>query len=89
MYDPENMNKDMIPNNFSEIGHFTQLMWKDTREMGCNEMECPKQMQLPSGEFVQAPGKIITCNYDKGNVGGEFKDQVIWKECPFSKINLP
>lgn len=86
MYDPQAMNSDGIPTNFKDIGHFTQLMWKDTKKMGCNEIQCP--INDPSGSGKMMPGSIITCNYDKGNIAGQFTEQVVYdkNKCPYSKI---
>jgi hypothetical protein len=74
-----------IPANFDQVGHFTQLMWKPTKEMGCHEISCPRQINTDSGA-VTAQGKIITCNYDQGNVSGEFPSNVIFTECPFNQF---
>lgn len=69
-----------IPSNFSDVGHFTQLQWKDTKKVGCDIIDCPKEIQ-----GFPAQGSIVTCNYDKGNIGSQFQDQVKYKDCP---INL-
>lgn len=74
-----------IPDNFKKIGHFTQLMWEDASKMGCDQMDCPKSMSV-GGKMVNALGKIITCNYDKGNVGGQFQSKVIYSKCPFDNL---
>ncbi|KAL6633412.1 hypothetical protein ACP70R_026083 [Stipagrostis hirtigluma subsp. patula] len=43
-----------------QCGHFTQLVWKDTKEVGCATMDCA------SGE------KLMTCHYSpRGNVEGQ------------------
>lgn len=43
-----------------ECGHYTQVVWADTREVGCAHAVCPDQSQ------------IWVCNYDpKGNVTGQ------------------
>lgn len=73
-----------IPDNFSNVGHFTQLQWKDTTKVGCHEIQCPKEMTTSDGRNVPAQGSLITCNYDKGNIGGEFRDQVVYKSCPLT-----
>lgn len=64
-----------IPDNFSQVGHFTQMQWKDAKKVGCHEIDCPS-----SG----GKKKIINCLYDKGNVGGQFNQQVIYKNCPIN-----
>ncbi|KAK7403055.1 hypothetical protein QQX98_011166 [Neonectria punicea] len=48
-----------------ETGHFTQLVWKDTTDVGCGRRLC--------GES----GWYLVCEYwPRGNVVGAFKDQV-------------
>jgi hypothetical protein len=50
-------------------GHFTQLVWTDTREVGCGHAEC-KGMDL------------IVCNYDPpGNWEGQYRDHVLPATC--------
>ena len=76
--------KDGIPTNFKDVGHFTQVMWKDAKEIGCERVECPKKFDTENGP-VDAKGAVVVCNYDKGNVSGQFPTQVIYSKCP---INL-
>lgn len=71
-----------IPGNFEAVGHFTQLMWKDAKEVGCARVECPKPMTASDGTIVDVKGAVIVCNYDKGNVSGQFPTQVIYTKCP-------
>ncbi|CAN1167492.1 Pathogenesis-related protein 1 [Linum perenne] len=41
-------------------GHYTQLVWRDSLEVGCAKVRCP------------GGGTLITCNYDPpGNYEGE------------------
>ncbi|CAI0448631.1 unnamed protein product [Linum tenue] len=41
-------------------GHYTQVVWKDTLEVGCAKVKCP------------GGGTLISCNYDPtGNYEGE------------------
>ena len=45
--------------NFDAWGHYTQVIWKDTKEVGCAKMECKGSV-------------IVVCNYDPpGNVIGQ------------------
>ena len=45
--------------NFDAWGHYTQVMWKDTKEVGCAKVECKGSI-------------IVVCNYDPpGNVIGQ------------------
>ena len=49
----------------TETGHFTQLVWKGTREVGCGRREC--------GEM----GWLLVCEYwPRGNVLGRFVEEV-------------
>lgn len=51
---------------FSEkTGHFTQLVWKDTTDVGCGRRLCGKS------------GWYLVCEYwPRGNIIGAFKEQV-------------
>jgi len=47
-------------------GHFTQVVWKASTELGCGGVECPPY------------GLMITCEYyPPGNVEGQFADNVL------------
>lgn len=81
-YVPPKAGQD-VPSNFSKVGHFTQMVWKDTNEIGCNRIDCPKNIRDSNGVLVPAKGSIITCNYDKGNVAGLFGSHVPKSKCPF------
>jgi len=77
-YVPPSEGQD-IPNNFADpnkpVGHFTQLLWKNTNRMGCAYIDCPKDIKH-NNTIVNTKGAIIACNYDKGNVGGQFNENV-------------
>lgn len=64
-----------VPDRFMEIGHLTQLLWKDARRVGCSSIQC-RDVNLVQGKPMESKGKIINCHYDKGNVAGEFREQV-------------
>lgn len=51
------------PNGYSpQTGHYTQLVWRDTREVGCALGDCPALQY----------GSTIVCDYGPGgNVGGQ------------------
>ncbi|KAK6528255.1 hypothetical protein TWF281_009502 [Arthrobotrys megalospora] len=52
-----------------ETGHFTQLVWTNTTQLGCARKEC--------GGEGEAPGWFIACEYSPhGNVLGQFQDNV-------------
>jgi len=45
--------------NFHDSGHFTQIIWKNTKQIGCAKVECKGDL-------------IVVCNYNPpGNVLGE------------------
>jgi pathogenesis-related protein 1 len=52
-----------------DTGHFTQLVWRDTKEVGCGMSQC--------GGL-----DVWVCEYDPpGNVEGEYRDQVRPTSC--------
>lgn len=52
-----------------ETGHFTQLVWRDTTDVGCGRKLCGKR------------GWYLVCEYSPpGNVEGQFEDQVADQE---------
>ncbi|KAH7391735.1 CAP domain-containing protein [Pyrenochaeta sp. MPI-SDFR-AT-0127] len=55
-------------------GHFTQLVWKTTSQVGCSRKEC--NAGEPDGEG-DAPGWYVVCEYSPaGNVIGTFQENV-------------
>jgi len=64
-----------IPTGFSEkTGHFTQLVWKSTTEIGCGVTNCPP-IEDSGGDGDQenaAQGWYVVCEYyPPGNVVGD------------------
>ncbi|KAJ4301057.1 hypothetical protein N0V90_003147 [Kalmusia sp. IMI 367209] len=54
-----------------ETGHFTQLVWKSTKTVGCGRTECNGQ------DKDKAPGWFVVCEYyPPGNVIGSFVENV-------------
>ncbi|KAF1965033.1 PR-1-like protein [Bimuria novae-zelandiae CBS 107.79] len=54
-----------------ETGHFTQLVWKGTKTMGCGRTECNGK------DDGEAPGWFVVCEYyPPGNVIGAFVQNV-------------
>lgn len=64
-----------VPERFLEIGHLTQILWRDAKEIGCSAVPC-SDTNLAGGKPVQSKGQIITCHYDRGNVSGQFQTQI-------------
>lgn len=56
-------------------GHFTQMVWKGSKQLGCAIQECTaSQLGLGSGSSA----KYVVCNYDPpGNYIGEFLQNVL------------
>ncbi|CBX90134.1 hypothetical protein LEMA_P062600.1 [Plenodomus lingam JN3] len=58
----------------SSTGHFTQLVWKNTTQVGCSRTQCNAGQQGGEGD---APGWYLVCEYSPaGNVIGAFGDNV-------------
>ncbi|KAI6784725.1 uncharacterized protein J7T54_007818 [Emericellopsis cladophorae] len=54
-------------------GHFTQLVWKDTDSVGCGRKLCTED-----DEGADITGWYVACEYwPRGNVEGEFEDEVV------------
>jgi hypothetical protein len=44
--------------NFHDWGHFSQIVWKDTKEIGCAVAHCG------AGSLAGYPGYYSVCNYE-------------------------
>ncbi|KAF2482235.1 CAP domain-containing protein, partial [Neohortaea acidophila] len=56
------------PPNFYAWGHFSQVVWKATSEIGCGTVYCSKGL---GGVGSDVPPWFTVCNYrGPGNVGG-------------------
>uniref|UniRef100_A0A1Y1KMF7 SCP domain-containing protein n=1 Tax=Photinus pyralis TaxID=7054 RepID=A0A1Y1KMF7_PHOPY len=55
---------EATPHNFNDVGHFTQLIWKNSKQLGVGK--------------VAKNGKVwVVANYDPpGNYGGEYVENV-------------
>ena len=52
--------------NYGRIGHYTQMVWRDTRGVGCAVQHCERGAPFGSG-----PWTLVVCNYEPpGNVVG-------------------
>ncbi|KAF2491307.1 PR-1-like protein [Lophium mytilinum] len=54
--------------NFEAWGHFSQVVWKKATKVGCGTVDCRNTVGNGMWQTV--------CNYDTGNVGGEYGDNV-------------
>ncbi|KAM3430389.1 hypothetical protein MY4824_007718 [Beauveria thailandica] len=60
------------PATSAMIGHFTQLVWKNTQKVGCATFKCPP------GAKWDMPSLYTVCNYSPpGNVQGEYGSNVL------------
>ncbi|KAF9885085.1 hypothetical protein FE257_000725 [Aspergillus nanangensis] len=65
-------NPDMT--NFDLWGHFSQIVWKGTTEVGCATVVCPSLGNVDSSSSVP----FTVCNYSPpGNYDGEYADNVL------------
>ncbi|SNX82593.1 related to PRY1 - strong similarity to the plant PR-1 class of pathogen related proteins [Melanopsichium pennsylvanicum] len=56
-------------------GHFTQMVWKATKQVGCAIQECTAQQM---GLASSGTSRFVVCNYDPpGNVIGSFLQNVL------------
>lgn len=62
--DPTDPNASDPPmTNFHEWGHFSQMVWVDTTEVGCATVDCSSQNLANTGGNV--PPYFTVCNYKK------------------------
>ncbi|KAG5942576.1 hypothetical protein E4U60_007190 [Claviceps pazoutovae] len=58
--------------SFHAYGHATQLLWKDTRKVGCATVKCP------AGTIFGMNSQYSVCNYGPpGNVQGQYGENVL------------
>ena len=75
--DPETYKgNNTVPDRFMEIGHMTQMLWKNATKIGCSSSGCTDKVKGADGKLRDTMGQIINCHYDKGNVAGQFYDQL-------------
>ncbi|KAL4816310.1 CAP domain-containing protein [Aspergillus spinulosporus] len=59
---------------FEKWGHFSQIVWKGTTEVGCATVDCPSLGNVDSATSVP----FTVCNYSPaGNYDGEYADNVL------------
>jgi len=65
--------KDYDPNN-PVPSHFTQVVWKSSKELGCATVTCAAGTIFPAS---YGPSRYTVCEYSPaGNVIGEFPQNV-------------
>lgn len=58
--------------NFGAWGHFTQVVWASTTEVGCATVKCP------AGTVLSLESWYTVCNYNPpGNFGGRYAENVL------------
>lgn len=61
------------------LGHFTQVMWKGANKVGCARYPCKGEIRDPrTNQIHESKGQVYVCDYDKGNVAGQFPQNVPW-----------
>lgn len=59
--------------NFDAWGHFSQIVWKGTKQVGCATVVCPS-LQNAGGSNVP----FTVCNYlPAGNYDGQYAENVL------------
>ncbi|KAF2204379.1 PR-1-like protein, partial [Delitschia confertaspora ATCC 74209] len=62
---------------FSSVGHFTQMVWKSTKSIGCASVDCSGRMVDENGNPIQY-SKYTVCDYDPaGNVVGQYAENIV------------
>ncbi|KAJ5832656.1 hypothetical protein N7474_000967 [Penicillium riverlandense] len=60
--------------NFDSWGHFSQIVWKDTKKVGCSTVMCNSLGNVDSSD----PLPFTVCNYSPpGNYAGEYNKNVL------------
>lgn len=62
----EDTPSDMSDATFDKFGHFTQIVWKGTKKVGCATLDCTGKGKGPKGlDHVAAnvPPFFTVCNY--------------------------
>lgn len=76
--------KDVPDDIFHEVGHLTQMVWKETTKVGCVSYDCGDKMIVEGKK--SSINKYTVCNYaPAGNVGGAFAENV---DSPIAISNL-
>ena len=62
-----------------KTGHFTQMVWANTTQVGCGRCYCGGGKKETGGDDSdKAPGWMVVCEYSPpGNYEGQFKENVL------------
>ncbi|EFP81494.1 hypothetical protein PGT21_002471 [Puccinia graminis f. sp. tritici] len=67
--------RDIFSPDSATPTHFTQVVWKETEQIGCAVKSCET---IEGSNLPQAPVKLWACEYHpKGNVGGQYAKNVL------------
>ena len=65
------------PGFSSKTGHFTQVIWKGSTQLGCAVRECPNGMTAGASSSLK-PAFLVVCRYaPAGNYLGQFAANVL------------
>eukprot|EP00798_Chlamydomonas_sp_ICE-L_P010395 gene10395-8339_t len=78
LYDYDTPGKDMV------AGHFTQVVWRASTQIGCGLSTCPNGVQYSGGLATNT--NVLVCHYDPP---GNFQGEVPYKENVFPPVQEP
>ncbi|KAI9671161.1 MAG: hypothetical protein M1817_003668 [Caeruleum heppii] len=64
---------------FHDWGHFSQMVWKSAAKFGCAVQKCGVLRDAGGNDMaaMNIPPFFTVCNYDQGNMGGQFGQNVL------------
>lgn len=71
-------NPELSLSSGKKVGHFTQLVWKETTKVGCGAAKTNMKMKDSEDNDVEAIGVFVVCHYSpQGNIRSEIKENVL------------
>ncbi|GAA5854696.1 hypothetical protein JCM8547_004943 [Rhodosporidiobolus lusitaniae] len=62
----------------SATGHFSQVVWKSTTQLGCADVSCVPTYDEDGSVIYKTNGRMLVCHYlAAGNYVGQFADNVL------------